>query len=80
MNRRSFLRAAAAITLPVGTSLAAPMDPKKASLEEFLAGENPEQRAAWHLKQAAKAMKEYSGAEWLFGLDLEHQAGYLVRK
>lgn len=84
MNRRSFLSAAAAVTIPTGVaagaSLAAPTVPKKISLEEFLAGENPEQRAFWHLKQAAKAMKEYSGAEWLFGLDIEHQAGYLVRE
>lgn len=77
MNRRSFLIGTASVAVPTAAVAAIP---KKTSLEEFLAGENPEQRAFWHLKQAAKAMKEYSDAEWLFGLDLEHQAGYLVRK
>jgi hypothetical protein len=77
MNRRAFLGSAAAVAIPTS---AIAIVPKKLSLEEFLAGENPEQRAFWHLKEAAKAMKEYSGGEWSFGLNLEYQAGFLVRK
>lgn len=77
MQRRTFLGGVAAIAAPPA---AVAVEPKKISLEEFLAQENPEQRAFWHLKEAAKAMKEYSGAEYLFGLSLENQAGYLVRK
>ncbi|WET74124.1 hypothetical protein [Rhizobium croatiense] len=78
MQRRSFLIGAAAISAPVSSIADQPV---KVSLEEFLASETPEQRAFWHLKQAAAAMKEYSGgAEYIFGLSLENQAGYLVRK
>ncbi|OOO32820.1 hypothetical protein EFR00_30285 [Rhizobium sophoriradicis] len=77
MQRRSFLIGAAAISAPVASTAAQPV---KVSLEEFLASETPEQRAFWHLKQAAKAMKEHGGGEYVFGLSLENQAGYLVRK
>lgn len=77
MKRRHFLGGMAAIAAPTA---AVAVEPKKISLEEFLASETPDQRAYWHLKQAAAAMKEYSGGEYMFGLSLENQAGYLVRK
>lgn len=77
MKRRHFLGGIAAIAAPVAAVAA---EPKKMSLEEFLASETPDQRAYWHLKQAAKALKEFTGGEVEFGLSLENQAGYLVRK
>lgn len=77
MNRRNFLGGMAAATIPAAAVVP---EPKKLSLEDFLASETPEQRAFWHMKQAAKAMREYSGVEWAFGLNLEHEAGFIVRK